>query len=232
MDNNERLSGIYCDFDETLTKTHTGGALQFRRIGTLDGCTPARDARGYDLHRNFDDTGDESVLENAASGDIAWTFRWIYNLVLRRGVCFAIVTMADVRHGMVRDSERPVDSQRYETLAGQHMVDRWLRCAALAANDFDWAAANEQINALYSSGKFVIIAGAHKSHKAHHIAEAAQYFERNRHWTHARADGKWLFLDNCATVVDETKRRVPNVIGVHVPLGIDQTVWKRIVDSL
>lgn len=107
---------LLLDFDQTLTKTHTCGALNFLRAnhGVYRADTFARENAPLAL--------------NVACGDPVRLFHFLYSQVVERGKCVAIVTMSDKRFEKPRSAQLCTEKLReqYESIGGRRMVLRWL----------------------------------------------------------------------------------------------------------
>jgi len=238
------IAVLLVDFDETLTKNHTGGALQFRRSAPFalvnesnesdDNGDANRDAeprrwKRVDLHRNITNNGDQSLVQNAASNDIAWSFRLLQDVVLRQRRCLAIVTMADNAHGVTRAAQTQLDPALYETLAGESLVRRWLLCAALVACNNDYECARRQLLELEQSKRFTVVAMAHPCSKAQHVRVACQRFFDNKTLDATRLQARhMLYLDNTACLLAATAASYPGMRTIHTPRGVDRAVWRHV----
>lgn len=223
---------VLIDFDETLTKEHTGGALQFRRCSSS---AQRQSANGtllmqrIDLHRDCANSGDVSLTSNAASGDLAWTFRMLADIVLRQRRCLAIVTMADAAHGPMRAAQTNLDPLQYDTLAGAPLVRRWLLCAALVLYNNEYDRARSALDELDASGRFVIVAQAHPSSKETHVRAACQHFFDAQQLDAGQLQARhMLYIDNTECLLRSTAKCFPGMRTVHTPAGVDRDVWQHI----
>lgn len=227
---------VLVDFDETLTRYHTGGALNLcQRDASCD----------HSPLLFLTDTGEHVPLHQNVAGGAANMYRWINDLVLGEGRWFGIITFADRRAAYRRQQQVHQFASNdfdYMSLGGDEMVKKWLWAIALASHNFDPVAADQSLNRLINTGRVGIVASLPEPsyetkgtnslpapNKRNHVRRIMSGF-RSQGLNDANANPEnVLVIDNTAYLLADLSQEFANIHIAHVPNGLDLPTWQTIV---
>jgi len=216
---------LLLDFDKTLTKQHTSGALNFLRIN-------------HKVYREDFPTQHNAILaHNVACNDPVLLFNYLLKWVHVDKKCVAVVTMADERFEAMRAATLSADEKKaYEAVGGRRLVLRWLVAIAgewVLANDnkvdqttqtIDICAVKE-VAALFETKRFQVYAKYNESSKQWHIMQALQNFD------HDSRQKIVYYDDSLPLVYDATKlahRKHLDMKAHHCPAGLTSDLLRQI----
>jgi hypothetical protein len=216
---------ILLDFDKTLTKAHTGGAVLFRKD----------DALIY-----FDQSAQKDVdfASNNALGDAAALWTQIRSWILEKNLCVAVLTMADNEHAsLLAESLLAVEkSATHAAVGGEEMVWRWLNsiaCAYVAAEkskrpDLCIDAMVRQECAVLESARLLVVARFNSSSKQSHLNSALQTFSDRQVLPREMLWENVLYIDDCLALLNDMKARFPSIKTLHVTSGLDAAALQKL----
>ncbi len=212
---------LLLDFDLTLTKYHTTGALCFSNQNFDNYLNP---------HPLF--TNDLALSENSCA-DPLFLYEKLQNLV-DKGVCIAIITMADKRHAIEREKQLKTEQLKssYHVLAGRDLVMRWFCSIIMKASQFDSKLASERIKRLFETNQICIVAKFTENSKQQHFAEAMRIFESlNVLVPHNIQPDQIVYADDSAQMLVDMQQALPGIHTILVVGGLNETRWQNILEK-
>ena len=215
--NNTKL--LLLDFDVTLTKFHTTGALCFSNTN-------------FDAYLNPNTLfQNELCLSENSNSDPLFLIDTLQSLV-DKGVCIGIITMADTQHGELRGKQ--LNSQElknsYHVLAGRDLVMKWLCNIVLRACNFDEKLASERIKRLFESKRLCIVAQFRQNSKREHLVEVFRIFESLSTLNpHCVKPEEIVYADDSAELILDMQNALPGIHTILIVGGLTETKWQNIL---
>lgn len=212
---------LLLDFDQTLTKHHTTGALCFSNSN-------------FDKHLNPNNLfRDEQTFSENSSADASFLMETLEKFI-EKGICIGIMTMADARHGVERRKQLSTEllRQSYHVVAGRDLVMRWFCCIALKACNFNEEQASERIMRLFKSQSFCIAARFVEGTKRLHFVELLRIFEsRGVLNPYCIKPQEIVYGDDSAQLLVDMQEAVPGIHTILAVGGLTEIKWQNIIEN-
>jgi hypothetical protein len=212
---------VLLDFDCTLTKTHTSGALCF-----------ANDHYDTCLTTDYGKCEQEIFSLNNAADNAALIFQTLLQLV-ENNLCVSIITCADSLHSIPRQRQltMPELAQQYSVLAGQDLVIRWLCCIAMRAYNYNYEQASAMLRRLFRSGRFHIVAKFNAQSKQQHFLDSLLYYEKmgTLKATTLRPE-QVLYIDDSLPFLNDMQQHFASINIFWAPHGLREATWRELAE--
>lgn len=210
---------LLIDFDRTLTKEHTGGALCFNNRDTQRCLNPTTGV------------SEENFCDNVSSGDAAFTLELLLSLPIEQNICVAIITMSDQRHESFRtaflETSNGQRRNNYNCVGGEKMVRHWIFCLAFKALGSEYMA-NLTIEHLFATKRFFIVAKFHPNSKMGHLNDALMYFSKHQTLSSDLKANEILYIDDSDFLLHDLSSKMPGIQTVWTPNGLTKQRWAAI----
>ena len=211
---------LLIDFDRTLTKFHTTGALCFSNTN-------------FDTYLNPNPLFQNTLnLSENHSCDPLFLINKLLELI-DQGICIGIITMADSQHAQLREKQLSNDElkQAYHVLAGRDLVIKWFTNIILKACRLNINEATQCIERLFGSKRFCIVAKFREHTKREHLVEVVKTFESFSTLVSLKPN-QILYVEDSPELLKDMEIFLPGMKTLLVADGLTEDHWRNIVQQL